>query len=239
MPRPTGKHTGQDTARQIKIVARQLMAEHGTAGLTLRGIAKQMGITAPAIYNYYPRLEDLITALIVDAFNALAEAMHAAALASLEASYGARILAIVSAYRLWAVENPIDFQLIYGNPIPGYVAPFDLTAPLARKPFFELVPIYLQAWQVGVLRIPAEYQPLPASVAAHIDAWGHQVGVSIPPPLFGLIISGWGRIHGLVMLELTHHIQPGIGDAAAFYRYEVEAYLQRLGLLPESGQFVE
>ena len=67
-----------DTITQIKAVARQQMAEHGTAGLSLRGIAREMGITAPAIYNYFPRLDDLITALIVDAFTALADAMEAA-----------------------------------------------------------------------------------------------------------------------------------------------------------------
>ena len=63
---------------QIKAAARQQMAEHGTAGLSLRGIARQLGITAPAIYNYFPRLEDLITALIVDAFSDLADVMEAA-----------------------------------------------------------------------------------------------------------------------------------------------------------------
>lgn len=232
MPRPKGKHNGQDTARKIKTIARQQMAKYGTAGLTLRGIAKEMGITAPAIYNYYPRLEDLITTLIMDAFNALAEAMHAAAVETSQSSYTARIHSIVGAYRQWAVENPIDFQLIYGNPIPGYSAPSELTTPLARKPFIELMQVYVEAMNAGALQIPAEYQDLPDSVAQYIDGWGQRVGMPIPAPLFGQIISGWGRIHGLVMLELTHHTQPVIGDPAAFYRYEVDAYLRRLGLLP-------
>ena len=79
-PRPTREHAHEriDMITRIKAVARQQMAEHGTAGLSLRGIAREMGITAPAIYNYFPRLDDLITALIVDAFTALADAMEAA-----------------------------------------------------------------------------------------------------------------------------------------------------------------
>ena len=121
-PRPTREHAHEriDMITRIKAVARQQMAEHGTAGLSLRGIAREMGITAPAIYNYFPRLDDLITALIVDAFTALADAIEAAESAVQSEACGPKILASCLAYREWAIAHPVDFQLIYGNPIPGY-----------------------------------------------------------------------------------------------------------------------
>ena len=128
-PRPK-RELGRErsaTIAQIKAVARQQMAEHGTAGLSLRGIGREMGITAPAIYNYFPRLDDLITALIVDAFTALADAIEAAELAVQSETCGPKILASCLAYREWAITHPVDFQLIYGNPISGYVAPADIT----------------------------------------------------------------------------------------------------------------
>ena len=135
-PRPK-RELGRErstTIAQIKAVARQQMAEHGTAGLSLRGIAREMSITAPAIYNYFPRLEDLITALIVDAFTDLAEAMEAAEAAEESERPYHKILALCLAYREWAIGNPTVFQLIYGNPIPGYHAPEEVTIPLARRP---------------------------------------------------------------------------------------------------------
>ncbi len=78
MPRPRRDESRANLAEEIKRVAREQMAEHGTAGVSLRGIARALEITAPAIYNYYPRLDDLITALIVDAFTDLAAALEEA-----------------------------------------------------------------------------------------------------------------------------------------------------------------
>ncbi|MFZ1629219.1 MAG: TetR/AcrR family transcriptional regulator, partial [Anaerolineae bacterium] len=159
-----------DMAAEIKAAARQQMAAHGTAGLSLRGIAREMSITAPAIYNYFPRLEDLITALIVDAFTALADAMDAAeAAAPSERAYD-KIMALCLAYREWAIAHPTVFQLIYGNPIPGYRAPEELTLPLARRPFLGLFRCFMRAHLSGELTIPAEYQTVPPVMTEGIAA---------------------------------------------------------------------
>jgi AcrR family transcriptional regulator len=219
---------------EIKAAARRQMAQYGTAGLSLRGIARELGVTAPAIYNYFPRLEDLITALIVDTFTALAEAMEAAE-AEIESDrpYD-KIMALCLAYREWAVAHPLDFQLIYGNPIPGYHAPEELTIPLARRPFLGLFRCFIGAHQSGELTIPAEYQVLPPATAEGIAAWKRLSGIEMPDALVGLLMSGWSRVHGMVMLELFHHIQPLVGDGETFYRYEIDAFAERLGVKRES-----
>ena len=232
MPRPRREAAHPHIADAIKCVARQQMSERGTAGLSLRAIARELKITAPAIYNYYPRLDDLITALIVDAFQSLADAMQASVSAVDEQAYRERILAMSLAYRQWAVEHPIDFQLIYGNPIPGYAAPPEITVPLARRPFLDLFQTFLAAWQQGTLEIPAAYLAVPASIRAHVAGWQAQTGVELPAPLFCLLATGWARIHGLVLLELFHHLQPMIGDPAALYAYELAAFLAAMGLSP-------
>ena len=231
-PRPKRRatHPHDSMEAQIKAVARQQMAENGTAGLSLRGIGREMGISAPAIYNYYPRLDDLITALIVDAFNALADAIEAAESAVASETRGPKILASCLAYRAWAIAHPLDFQLIYGNPIPGYVAPAEITVPLARRPFDGLFRLFLEAYQSGELVIPAEYAPVPPGVAAHFATWLPQTGVAFPDALLCLLMSGWARIHGMVMLELFEHLGPVVGDAAAFYRYELDAFWRQLGI---------
>jgi AcrR family transcriptional regulator len=234
-PRPKREMARErsETIAQIKAVARQQMTAHGTAGLSLRAIAREMGITAPAIYNYFPRLEDLITALIVDAFTALADAIQAAEKAVESPACGAKVLASCLAYREWAVAHPVDFQLIYGNPIPGYVAPAEITVPLARRPFDGLFRLFLEAYQTGELVIPEEYMPVPASIAAHFATWLPQAGYDFPDALLCLLMSGWARIHGMVMLELFEHLGPVVGDSAAFYRYELGAFVQQLGMTPQ------
>ena len=132
MARPKRELQQTDLRQRIKAAGRGQMTEYGTAGLTLRAIARTLGITAPAIYNYFPRLEDLITALIVDAFTDLAEAMEAAEAAEPAARAFDKILALCLAYRQWAMNHPTDFQLIGGNPIPdGIITADDLIAYLA------------------------------------------------------------------------------------------------------------
>lgn len=232
MPRPRREAAHPNIADAIKCVAREQMSVRGTAGLSLRAIARELEITAPAIYNYYPRLDDLITALIVDAFQSLADAMQASASAVDEHAYRERILAMSLAYRQWAIEHPTDFQLIYGNPIPGYAAPPEITVPLARRPFLDLFQTFLAAWQQGKLQIPSAYLAVPASIEAHIAGWQAQTGFELPAPLFCLLVAGWARIHGLVLLELFHHMQPMIGDPAALYAYELTVFLAAMGLSP-------
>lgn len=217
-----------DMLSQIKSVARRQMAEHGTAGLSLRGIARELGITAPAIYNYFPRLDDLITALIVDAFTDLADAIRAAEATETSELCGPKIIASCLAYRKWAIAHPTDFQLIYGNPIPGYVAPAEITVPLARRPFDGLYRLFLQAYKSGELVIPTAYLPVPPSIAAHFAASPPAPPDGFPEVLLCLLMSGWARIHGMVMLELFGHLPPVVGDTAGFYRYELDAFWAQL-----------
>lgn len=220
------------SADAIKSAARQQMAIHGSAGLSLRGVARDLGVTAPALYNYFPKLDDLITALIVDAFHALAEAMRTAEEGEPGGHYGRRMRAAALAYRAWAVEHPVDFQLIYGNPIPGYAAPAEITVPLAARPFVDLGQLLAAALAAGALHIPPEYADVPAQVATRAADVNRAYSIDAPPVGTCLLVSGWARIHGLVMLELFGHLEPVVGDAAAFFAYEVDAWLARLGLAP-------
>jgi AcrR family transcriptional regulator len=233
-PKREQAHEHGESIALIKFAAHRQMAAHGTAGLSLRGIARELGITAPAIYNYFPRLDDLITALIVDAFTALADAIDAAEAAVESEACGPKVMASCLAYREWAIAHPVDFQLIYGNPIPGYVAPAAVTVPLARRPFDGLFRLFFEAYQTGELVIPAEYATVPVSIAEHFAAWLPAAGYDFPDALLCLLMSGWARIHGMVMLELFEHLGPVVGDAAAFYRYELDAFTARLGLKREA-----
>lgn len=228
MARPVREDIRQQTIEEIKTVARRQMGQSGTAGLSLRAIAREMEITAPAIYNYFPSLDDLITALIIDGFAGLAEALESAATADKGKSPVARFRAVLLEYRQWAVGHPVEFQLIYGNPIPGYVAPAQITVPLVQRGFIALAQPLAAAWDVGLVRLPSAFEAIPPTVLPAIRQIRAQFAEPYPDGLIYALIVGWTRIHGMITLELFHHTPPTVGDVAAFYQHEVEGFIRQL-----------
>lgn len=219
-----------DTRSEIKRLARQQMAQEGTAAISLRAIARQMGLTAPALYRYYANRDDLITALILDAYNASADALEAARDALPADAHAQRLLATVLAYRQWALDHPADYVLILGNPIPGYKAPANLTMPAARRTMTLFIDLLEAARQAGVLTYPPEYTELYPQVQQQIVGGPPRYGSAMPQPALGLVLVIWGELHGLISLELFHHLQPIIADPGALYRFQFVALLRRMGL---------
>jgi AcrR family transcriptional regulator len=217
---------------EIKLHARAQMARAGTAGISLREIARNMDMTAPALYRYFPSLADLITALLLDGFNGIADAVAAADAAQPHEAYGARMLAALCAYRRWALDNRVDFELMYGNPIPGYEAPAELTIAAAARTFGVMVGILAEAEAAGVFSPLPEYLDLPPAVAAHLETLNARDGYAVSPTLLYVCTVGWARIHGMIMLELFGHTPPVIGDPEAFYRHEVLTLMQSMGMRP-------
>ncbi|HEV2580265.1 MAG TPA: TetR/AcrR family transcriptional regulator [Ktedonobacteraceae bacterium] len=216
------------TQEEIKGVARRLMAEHGTAGLSTRMIAREMGLTAPALYHYFASRDELITALIVDAFNALADALELARDRAAAEPAREQLTQTLLTYRQWAIEHPIDFQMIYGNPIPGYEAPRELTVPAAARGFMILVPLAARLMHDDNRHAsnPArEGDAIPQSVQANLTEMRARDGYDVPLEVLYGAVSGWTRLHGIIMLELFHHLQPIVGDVDAFYRAEIESIL--------------
>ncbi len=233
MPRPRNIEAREETAEAIKAIARQQLADNGTNGISLRGIARELGMTAPAIYNYFPKLDDLITALLVDAFTSHADAVDSA-IAEHDNPVDA-LKAGLHAYRNWALAHSSDFDLIYGNPIPGYEAPGEITVPLAARPQESFTRCIMEARAAGQLTIPPDYQQVPESIEAHVSTWLYQRLPEIreiPDHMQSLymMIVGFSRVHGITMLEIHRHIDSTIGDVDTFFSREVENYLQHIGL---------
>src|SRR6266699_4390311 len=124
----------EQTRQEIKQIARQQMAQQGTAAsLSLRGIAAEMGMRAPSLYNYYASRDDLVTDLLIDSYTHQAEAMEEAFISNESQGPLKRLLTVMLAYRQWAITHPTEFTLISGSPIPGYMAPIERTLPQGRR----------------------------------------------------------------------------------------------------------
>jgi AcrR family transcriptional regulator len=218
----------ETTKDEIKAIARQHMAAEGTAALSLRAIARDMEMTAPALYRYFPSRDELITALILEAFNALADAMESAAAQRTDAAV--RLWDVIMAYRQWALEHPIDFQLIYGNPIPGYHAPSELTVRAAARAFIVVVNLLSEALAAGALKPSPEYETMPAAMHGYLAQLSQQDGYDAPPVILCIAAQGWSRMHGIIMLELFEHLAPVVGDVDGFFRFEMSSLFRSMGL---------
>lgn len=191
-----------ETAGEIKAVALKALTDSGAAGISLRAIAREMGMTAGAIYSYFDTRDALITALVVDIHNSLADA-EAAALTGVPADDpGARLRAIAEAYRDWAVTNAEEFRLIYGDAVPGYEMPEGGPArEAAHRACALLTGVVASGWSAA-----AAAQTLETASWADFDPTLAGLVQSefpaLPPEAVALSIQIWGRLHGLVVLEI-------------------------------------
>ena len=220
----------EQTLQEIKAIAHQQMDESGTASISLNAIARRMEISTPALYRYFSNRDDLVTALIIEAFNDLADTLEQVA-ESPAPSQARRLFNVLLAYRQWALTRPIDFELIYGNPIPNYHAPEEKTVPAARRGFEVILRILLECYQDGELIPPAEYHHLPPELSIEMSPDDPSSNTSsLPEVILYIGLVGWYHIHGMIMLELFHHIQPMLNNPTIFYQHEVELMMRSLGI---------
>lgn len=215
----------EGTREEIKALARRQMAESGGGALALNAIARAMGMVPSALYRYYPDRDALITALIVDGFNGLAEHLEASVADRPADAYGERLYRACLAYRGWAIAHPTDFQLIFGAPIPGYQAPQELTEPAGKRVFRIFLDTFDAAHRAGRLRPAPAYRP---ELLTACCPGGKFADIAAPAMHAGL--ACWGKMHGMVVLELVGHLHPSFVDTAAFYEGEIAAALGALGL---------
>jgi AcrR family transcriptional regulator len=210
-------------------VAQKRLAEHGTAGLSLRAIARDLNITAPAIYNYFRRLDDLITALIVEDFNSLADALETDVRSRPADDHPGRVRAAGQAYRNWAMTYPERFSLIFGTPIPGYTAPPEVTSPAAARSLAVLVHALDDALKAGRMPLRAEVLASPPILLAQIDGWRQMEKSEAHPYCHYLALVIASRVQGLVVMELYHQFPPTI-SGEAIYTSQLDEILRNIGL---------
>jgi AcrR family transcriptional regulator len=232
MPRTRDDQQHEAFRNRVLDVARQQMVQHGTAGLSLRSIARELDVTAPALYRYFPKHDDLITALVVEGFTALAEALEAARDAYVDAPLRHQLTEVLLAYRRWAVTHPVDFNLIYGSPIPGYHAPREVTVPAVVRGFSVIVGLIESLIQNGEITQRSPYHQIPAETETYLTHMIANDHYPISTRAFYMGVVGWGQLHGMIMLELFGHLGPVVGDLDAYYHAQVENLLVAMGLDP-------
>lgn len=196
---------------EIKEHAWAQIATTGASALSLNAIAKQMGMSGPALYRYYASRDELITELIRDAYRSLADTLQSAAVA------GADLAVLAHTVRGWALEDPQRYLLIYGTPVPGYHAPDDITLISS-----EIMAVLLDACTAPASDSPAT--PFDAHLADHRDWAGSHPA---PPAVLHRALSFWTRLHGVLSLELAGQFAGMDFDPALLFAAELDDLLTR------------
>jgi AcrR family transcriptional regulator len=189
--------------QEIKAAALEQLAEGGPGGLSLRGVARAVGMTVQSLYHYFDNRDELLTALVIDGHRALAAAVTEAAEATRGRPQAERLFAASNAYRRWALANRPAFLLLYGTPVPGYEPPsredvVGASVSLA-VPFLDVV---FDGWT------PEQLERIPVEPGAERLAQADTTKVPLPVGALALFYELRAQMHGLVMLELVGHLAP-------------------------------
>jgi AcrR family transcriptional regulator len=210
----------------IKTEAFSQLSAHGAAGLTIRAIARELGMVPSALYRYFPSREHLLTAMIIDSYNDLAD--HLGAAAATREMHRDRWLAVCRGVREWAFARPHQYALLYGTAEPGYQAPQDTIAPASRIPLL-LLGIACDAWRAGHLTQPAN-EPLPDEIAANAAALANATGLlDVPPSLLMRAVSAYTHLFGTVSMELFGHLRGAFDDNTVFFEHSIALLADLVG----------
>jgi AcrR family transcriptional regulator len=221
MARPTRRKQIKNLQELIKETAWEQIAEFGAPALSLRAIARDLKITAPAIYNYFPDRDALVTALIIEAYRSFGDSQLEARDAVPASDIKGRMRAIGIAYRTWALTYPQRYQLIFGTPIPGYEAPLMEVLPSAARSLSALVSVVEELRVGGKLNIQS-FPQVKGEYKASFETW-KKYGGDVDMLSMSVAMVIWSRVHGVVSLEIANNLPPFGTNGDELYLFELDS----------------
>lgn len=225
----------EDITAEILAAARARLTEAGPGELSLRAVARDVGMVSSAVYRYFPSRNDLLTALLIAAYDELGETAEAADDAVVDRDdHLARWTATCTATRTWSVAHPHDYALLYGSPVPGYAAPQDTVGPATRV-IVRLVRIIVAAHESGAvaptapLIAPAGVEHTVAGAIEFIET----IGISAPAnraEITARTIMAWTTIFGTLSFELFGHLVGSVSDYDAYFEQVIARLAADLGI---------
>nr|WP_221308454.1 TetR/AcrR family transcriptional regulator [Nocardiopsis mwathae] len=222
------------TSQEIKQIARRHLVEQGPPGVSLRAIAREMGMTAPGLYRYFNSLDDLLSSLTADFFTELAEAVTAADRSLPHDDVDGRILASLRALRTWALANRAEFALMFGPPGPHHHRDHERGATLEAGQRFAAIffALFDRLLRERRFEVPDEAELSPV-LCRQLEAFAEQTGFAtenVPLGALHVLTSCWVRIYGLVCMEVFEHLSFVMPDMEPLFEAELPGILRTVGV---------
>jgi AcrR family transcriptional regulator len=216
------------TIDDILRVARQHLAQDG-GNLSLRSVARDLGMVSSAVYRYFESRDALLTALIIEAYDDLGEVTEQAEAAVRRSDLRGRWQATCHAIRDWSRAHPAEYGLLYGTPVPGYSAPQATIEPASRT-VVVMTAILRDAVGRGVIaHLP--HERLPAATRSDLEGVVALPGFEgVAPALMARGMHAWAGLFGLVSFELFGRLTNAVHDYDAWFDYQVRLLSRDLGL---------
>ena len=221
------------TTDEIKETARRILVAEGPEAVSLREIARQMGMTAPALYRYFGSREDLIRHVVGDIFSEIADDIRAAAMEAGQASGGdvtAKLIAACRQFRRWALTHREEFGLLFGTPLPALEALHkDRIDDCAMEFAGSWITLFLDLWQRHPFPVPSDDQIDPG-LLAQLKRYIAGVGANLPAGAALTFLRCWVHLYGMVALEVFEHLHFALDDAAPMFEITLSELADLVGL---------
>jgi AcrR family transcriptional regulator len=218
------------TMSEIVRIGRQHLATEGAAALSLRAVARDLGVVSSAVYRYVKSRDELLTLLVVDGYDELGAAVDAAVADVPADDFLGRQSAIGRAVRTWGLAEPATYALLFGSPVPGYEAPAERTMGPGTRVVRALVTLWSEAYAAGRLAPPSVEVTSPGLAAAFATV-REELGLRLPDGVIAAGVFGWAALFGCVSFEIFgQYGTDGLGDPGALFEHHLELLAHAVGL---------
>ena len=224
-----------DTLREIKETARRVLVDRGVDGLALRAVAREMGMTAPALYRYFDSREELVESVVVDLYGELCDQLEAVRDGVEPAAPGVQLMEVARAFRTWATTHHAEFGLLFGS-AGERVLPDDFRDDCER-PAQEAAARFGGVFAALVARVYLEQGfPVPAddeldpALQEQLTTWCAKLPVPLPLGVMSVFLSCWIRLYGMVCMEVFGHLRFALDDAGPMFEAELRSLAEILGV---------
>lgn len=230
-PRSARDRVRRELTREILDVARAQLARDGAQGLSLRSVARELEMAPSALYRYFASRDDLLSALILEAFESLADGAERASDAAFEAGTDGveRWAAVPRSMRTWALGHPHEWGLVFGAPVPDYAAPQATVAPYARLAAALVRPVVV-AGREGRLCLPITAPVTPEALGSSLEPVADSLLPGLPTAVVARAVQAWSTIVGVISLELFGHWRNTVLAPVVLFEEVVATLARDLGL---------
>ncbi|MEV6279933.1 WHG domain-containing protein [Nocardia sp. NPDC051832] len=229
MPTTPRARARAQTMEDIVRIGREHLATDGAAALSLRAVARDLGVVSSAVYRYVRSRDELLTLLVVDGYNALGDAVDAA-LADAPDDPEAQLLILARTVRAWAHAEPARYGLLFGTPVPGYDAPAEQTTTPGTRVITTMQLLFARAYERGLLTAPDPLPRVSAALAGSFEQIRGQFDLALPDWLITRGVTLWASLFGLVSADLFDmYGTETFADRDELFDRQVDALLDMLG----------